>query len=222
MANSTFHRLEAATSRLEDIASAQASSSDTLQPTSSASHRASAVPPAPSITQTQGSSRERAPVASSLGAAPDAVPVSVLAFDERIIKTKLKNFLNLTKELGYGPLVEQVGSCALRRRTSSEEIQAEMVSNAFSVNRSIVLCAAACKKPGDAEMGRLLKPMMKEFEGISSIKDKNRSNREFGLHFQVVADGIGCMDWIQLVGHVQVISIDLSFIRYSPMDQANL
>ena len=221
MAHSPFLRLEAATSRLEDIASAQAPSSDTLQPTSSASHRASAAPPAPPITQTQGSSRERAPVVSSLGAAPDAVPVSVSAFDERIIKTKLKNFLNLTKELGYGPLVEQVGSGALRR-TSSEEIQAEMVSNVFSVNRSIVLCAAACKKPGDAEMTRLLKPMMKDFDGISSIKDKNRSNREFGLHFQVVADGIGCVGWIQLVGHIQVVSVDLLFMRYSPVHQAHL
>jgi len=50
---------------------------------------------------------------------------------------------------------------------------------------------------------------MKDFDGISSIKDKNSSNREFGLHFQVVADGIGCVGWVQLVGHLQVISIDL-------------
>jgi len=42
-------------------------------------------------------------VASSVGAAPDAVPASVSASDERIIKTKLKYFLNLTKELSYGP-----------------------------------------------------------------------------------------------------------------------
>lgn len=83
-----------------------------------------------------------------------------------------------------------------------------MVSNVFSVNRSIVLYAAACKKPSDAEMGQLLKPMMKDFDGISSIKDKHRSNREFGLHFQVVADGIGCVGWIQWVGQLQVISID--------------
>jgi len=112
-----FFRLEAATSRLEDIAAAQAAGSDTLQPTSPASHRASAAAPAAPITQTLGSS-----VASSLGAAPDAVPASVSAFDERIIKTKLKSFLNLTKELGYGPLVEQVSCPVLSRRASFEEI----------------------------------------------------------------------------------------------------
>jgi len=161
-------------------------------------------------------------VASSLGAAPDTVPASVSAFDERIIKTKLKNFLNLTKELGYGPLIEQVGRCVLRRRTSFEETQAEMVSNVFVVNRSIVLCAAACKKPNDTEMGRLLKPMMKDFDGISSIKDKNRSNRDFGLHFQVVADGIGCVGWIQLVGQLQLLSIDLWFTHHSLVRQAHL
>jgi adenylyl cyclase-associated protein len=84
-----------------------------------------------------------------------------------------------------------------------------MVSNLFVVNRSIVLCAAACKKPSDTEMDQLLKPMVKDFDGISSIKDKNRNNREFGLNFQVVADGIGCVGWVQLVGHLRVISIDL-------------
>ena len=98
---------------------------------------------------------------SSLGPAPDAVPASVSAFDERIIKTKPKYFLNLTYELGYGPLVEQVGRRVLRRMPF-EETQAEMVPNVFVVNRSIVLYAAACKKPNVAEMGRLLQPMMKD------------------------------------------------------------
>ena len=51
--------------------------------------------------------------------------------------------------------------------------------------------------------------MVKDFDGISSIKDKNRSNKEFGLHFQVVADGIGCVGWVQMVSHFQAISIDL-------------
>ena len=136
-------------------------------------------------------------MASSLGAALDAVPASLSVFDERIIKTKPKYFLNLTYELGYEPLVEQVGGRVLRR-TPFEETQAKVVPNVFIVNRSIVLCAAACKKP---EMGQLLKPMMTDWDGISWIKDRNRSNREFGLHFQVVADGIGCVGWIQLVGH---------------------
>jgi hypothetical protein len=120
-AHSSFFRLEAATSRLEDIAAAQAAGSVTLQPTSSASLRASVVPPAASIAQPLGSSREHVPVASSLGAAPDAVPTSVSAFDERIIRTKLKEFLNLTQELGYGPLVDQVGRHVLRRITSIEK-----------------------------------------------------------------------------------------------------
>lgn len=86
--------------------------------------------------------------------------------------------------------------------------QAEVVSKLFAANRSIVLCATACKKPSDTEISELLKPMMKVFNGISSIKDKNRSNKEFGLHFQVVADGIGCVGWVQLVGHSRAISID--------------
>lgn len=61
-------------------------------------------------------------MASSLGAAPDAVPSSVSAFDERIIKTKLRNFLNLTKELGYGPLVEQVSCRVLSRGIAIDKV----------------------------------------------------------------------------------------------------
>ena len=107
---------------------------------------------------------------SLLDAAPDAVPASVSAFDERIISTKPKYFLNLIYEHGYGPLVEQVGRRVLR--TPFEETQAKMVSSVFVINRSIVLCATACKKPNDAEKGRLPKPMIKGLDGISSIKVK--------------------------------------------------
>ena len=77
---------------------------------------------------------------SSPGPAPDAVPASPSAFDERIIKTKPKYFFNLTYELGY---VEQVGRRVLRR-TPFEETQAKMVSNVFFVNRSFRLTSDSC------------------------------------------------------------------------------
>jgi hypothetical protein len=64
--------------------------------------------------------------------------------------------------------------------------------------------------------------MMKDFDGISSIKDKNRSNKEFGLHFQVVADGIGCVGWLQMVGRLWVISVDILFMHYSPVHQEHM
>ena len=82
-------------------------------------------------------------MASSLGAAPDAVPASVSAFDERIIKTKLRNFLNLSKELGYGPLVEQVGRRVLRSWASIEEIPVRdgvQLICCQSVDRSMCFC----------------------------------------------------------------------------------
>lgn len=74
-----------------------------------------------------------------------------------------------------------------------------MVSNLFVTSRSIILCGTACKKPNDNDFASLLKPMMKDFEGITTIKDKNRNNKEFGLHYQVVNDGIACIGWIQMV-----------------------
>jgi adenylyl cyclase-associated protein len=102
-----FLRLEAATSRLEDIAVVQSGGAVVL-PESASARPASTVlaPSAGSAIQQQ----EPQPKFGSLSsdAAPDSVPASVSAFDDRIINEKLKPFVEQSNGLAQPLLVEQV------------------------------------------------------------------------------------------------------------------
>ena len=67
----------------------------------------------------------------------------------------------------------------------------------FKNTRAVLLCASACMKPTDAEFGTMVN--YDDLGAITKIKDEMRSNREWSMHFQVVADGAPCVGWIQAV-----------------------
>lgn len=95
-----FIRMEAATSRLEDLvvlnAQIQANASSSIQ--NPGANNAMPVPPPPPP-----------PPPAPAAAAPMAnVPPVVTAFDERIIDGKLKAFVNSTKSFAAPVVVEQV------------------------------------------------------------------------------------------------------------------
>ena len=105
-------RLEATTSRLEDLASlatsylppsAQAAAS-TVNPASSANAEPTPVPPPP-------------PPPPTTIAPPAEDPKSVVAFDEQIIEGKLKPFVELTKGFSCQALVDQVRPMSYRSGT---------------------------------------------------------------------------------------------------------
>ncbi|CCA74201.1 probable adenylyl-cyclase-associated protein CAP [Serendipita indica DSM 11827] len=92
-------RLEAATSRLEDIAVAQSGGAISFPEAKSARPASTTLPP-----RAQSPPPGQAPAPTKQGSlsesAPDAVPASVAAYDERIIKGKLATFVERTKALG--------------------------------------------------------------------------------------------------------------------------
>ncbi|PVF97789.1 hypothetical protein CPB86DRAFT_854521 [Serendipita vermifera] len=172
-------RLEAATSRLEDIAVAQSGGSISF-PDSAPARPASTVlaarPTSPG-TSAQPAKQGGAPVDT----APDSVPPFVAAYDERIINGKLKTFIDATRALGEAKLTEQ----------------ASLVANMFRTTRGILLCASACKKPSDTEFMELMKPVFADYNAIAKIKDDNARNREWTLHFQTIAEGASSGAWVQ-------------------------
>lgn len=98
---SVIHRLEAATSRLEDLADEQSRRSGrAVSDTSSSSFAPAPAPPAP----------PPPPPPPELLAAAAEDPPSVTAYDELVIDGKLKTFVELTQGLGSEALVEQVAS----------------------------------------------------------------------------------------------------------------
>jgi adenylyl cyclase-associated protein len=93
--------LEAATSRIEDLAMAQGQNApkDDSRPTTYAAPAPAPPPPPP----------PPPPAAPAAPAAPE-VPRSVIAFDELIIDAKLKPFLELTRSFAGQSVVEIVSA----------------------------------------------------------------------------------------------------------------
>ncbi|PAV24323.1 adenylyl cyclase-associated [Pyrrhoderma noxium] len=163
-------RLEAATSRLEDIAIAQGSAvptlrSDSISSSSSISNVAPPPPPPP----------PPAPVPVTA-----ETPRSVQAFDENIIDGKLKSFIDLSKSLGSPLVIEQVGH----------------VESAFKKLRSLLLTVSSCTKPDVNSFGKLQEPIAKEVTTIMGVPEKNRKERVWYNHLMVISEGIPSIGWI--------------------------
>ncbi|KAI8999016.1 cyclase-associated protein [Trametes punicea] len=171
-------RLEATTSRLEDLASlatsylppAAQTAAAAISPGASVNAEPTPVPPpAPP-----------APAPIAPPAAPAELPRSVVAFDEQIIEGKLKPFVELTKSFAIPSVVEQVG----------------LVEQEFKDLRELLLVAASCKKPEQAEFEKLLGPLQKDIEAITRAKEANRKDREWFNHLSTVAEGAPCVGWV--------------------------
>ena len=69
----------------------------------------------------------------------------------------------------------------------------------FKDLREVLLVAASCKKPEQAEFEKLLTPLQKDIEAIPRAKEANRKDREWFNHLSTVAEGAPCIGWITVV-----------------------
>ncbi|KAH9932144.1 cyclase-associated protein [Amylocystis lapponica] len=167
-------RLEAATSRLEDLANLPqlpvGASSFQNASNSSASAEPTPVPPPagpPSATVVPPP-------------APAEDPRSVKAYNELVIEGKLKPFVELTKSFAGASVVEQVG----------------LLEKEYLDLREVLLVAAACKKPDQKGFEKLLAPLQKDIEAISRAKEANRKDRDWFNHLSTIAEGGTCVGWV--------------------------
>ncbi|KAI0781345.1 cyclase-associated protein [Trametes elegans] len=170
-------RLEATTSRLEDLASLATSY---LPP--AAQVAASAASPGAAVNAEPTPVPPPAPHAPAPIAPPAETPRSVAEFDERIIEGRVKPFVALTKSFASPSVVEQVG----------------LVEQEFKDLRGLLLVAASCKKPDQAGLERLLAPLQKDIEAITRAKEANRKDREWFNHLSTVAEGAPSVGWITI------------------------
>jgi hypothetical protein len=55
-------------------------------------------------------------------------------------------------------------------------------------------------KPSASEFATMVKPIHADFDAITKIKEtKDRSLRDWVLHFQTVTEGAACVGWIHAV-----------------------
>lgn len=168
-------RLEAATSRLEDLANVPtAALISNLQlalgsSLPSASSEPTPVPPPP-------------PPAIVVPATPAVVetPRSLQAYDEVIIQGKLKPFIDFTKSFAGPNVIEQVA----------------LLDQEFQDLRALLLIAANCKKPDQTAFASLLTPLQKDIEAITRLKEANRKDRDWFNHLSTIAEGAPCVGWV--------------------------
>ncbi|EPQ58427.1 cyclase-associated protein [Gloeophyllum trabeum ATCC 11539] len=166
-------RLEAATSRLEDLAAAQGvpgSRQDDIRDEPGPYSRSST--PAPSNVPV--------PTPPPHSSAMAEEPQSITAYDQVIINGKLKAFLELTRSFAGESVVEQVA----------------LVEKMFKDLREVILAASACKKPDQQAFGELLGPLQGDIEAITRLKEANRKDREWFNHLSTVAEGAPCVGWV--------------------------
>ncbi|KZT74000.1 cyclase-associated protein [Daedalea quercina L-15889] len=167
-------RLEAATSRLEDLANLPAAGLVTgIQNAASSSLPSVSSEPTP----VPPPHAQPAPVTHAI-----ETPRSVEAFDEMIIEGKVKPFVELTKSFAVQSVIEQAG----------------MVQKEFEDLRALLLLAANCKKPDQKTFEALLAPLQKDIEAITRAKEANRKDRDWLNHLSTVAEGGTCAGWVTI------------------------
>ncbi|GAA5957589.1 hypothetical protein JCM3765_001446 [Sporobolomyces pararoseus] len=171
---SLLRRLEAATSRLEDIAMTQATAGGMHQVSGASSVGAASGAVAPS---TQSNS-----------AAPPVIPKEVVkqapqveAY-EQLIQGPLTDYINLSKELG-GLIAEQ----------------AQQVANGFLAQKDFVQLASNCTKlaTSSPQYSTIIGPTQSALMAVIDMKEKNRGSKELN-QLTVVSEGIPALGWVTL------------------------
>ncbi|CED84606.1 Adenylate cyclase-associated protein (CAP/Srv2p) [Phaffia rhodozyma] len=168
-------RLEAATSRLEDLAIASASSANLRQPSPDAADSVGArVAQEPSI----------APSAPT--PAPSLGP-TITSEDSPVVKAFDVWFDDHLQP--YLKLSETIGDVAFE--------QSKTVALLFKAQRDFIELASQCTKPSQDKLPSLLGPMVTHLTSVGDIKDANRGSPQFN-HLSTVAEGIPSAGWITL------------------------
>lgn len=169
-----LRRLEAATSRLEDIAS---SVSALEQPDASPSASSPQVNGKPTSTAQPAPSKSVAPGAKVVTIAED-LPTEIEDFD-KIVNGNLATFI---KNSQMEPLLAE---------------QAQALKECFEAERTILLLSTKAKKPaeGSAEYMEVYKDIQTKMIAVNDVREKNRAS-DMKDHLALVADGTQTLGWI--------------------------
>ncbi|CAG8498544.1 10682_t:CDS:2 [Paraglomus occultum] len=160
-------RLEAATSRLEDLATSTASA---VAVTNNLGRHPVGGQPAPTSYSV--------PASNNVTEEPE-VPLVLAAYDE-IMENSLKNFVDLSKSIGG--LVED---------------QSHSVEDIFIAQRDFIYIATQSQKPSLSSdtFSELLKLTQQALEKVCEYRENNRPSSFFN-HLSTVSEGIGALGWV--------------------------
>lgn len=191
-------RLEAATSRLEDIAIAQGrgvpasdvlrtseAPTDTSRTTSTSTEAVTDVSVGGAAATAAAAATEptSASAPASISApAVEVAPPAVAGWDADVVPA-LDAFVQ--QSAAIAPLLGE---------------QAAAVRAAFDQVRTIVRVASACQKPaggaGAPAFAPFLQPLQAELQRVLDLRDKNRGEKALFNHLSTVSEGIPAVGWV--------------------------
>lgn len=121
-----------------------------------------------------------ADVSVSAGSPAASLDASVSAFDS-LIDSDVARVLAAAQKIG-GQVLQ--GS--------------QVLKEAFSVERGIILAIAKCKQPDATELQKLLKPLGDALTKGSSLTDGKRTDAY--NHFKVIAESLSALTWVAFTG----------------------
>ncbi|GAA6012492.1 hypothetical protein JCM11491_004349 [Sporobolomyces phaffii] len=168
---SLLRRLEAATSRLEDIAMTQATAGGMHQVSGASAVGASSAGPEASST----------PAPPPLPSPVVKLAPQVEAY-EQLIQGPVTDYVNLSKQLG-GLIAEQ----------------AQQVANGFIAQKDFVQLASACTKlaTSSPKYSTIIGPTQSALMAVIDMKEKNRGSKDMN-QLTVVSEGIPALGWVTL------------------------
>ncbi|KAG6874080.1 hypothetical protein C0995_006937 [Termitomyces sp. Mi166 len=180
--------LEAATSRLEEIAELNSTIAPRLGSTDSSSGFPSVAPIASSPSPTVSAPPPPPPPPPPPAIPPlppvvpgvPEVPKSVTAFDEIVIGPKVKPFVELTKSFATAPVIEL----------------ADLIANQFQDVRSLILLSANCQQPDQKTREGLLMPLLAGIEEVTRAREKNRKERDWFGHITFLSEVGAHVGWV--------------------------
>lgn len=164
-----LRRLEAATSRLEDIASSSFPDGDSSAARAHESSNTNSPAPESSLASSSPTPKVVA----------DSAPPAIRAFDE-LVSTELRTWLDLSAKLG-----------------SVIDGQSKAVQQAFAAQRQFLLIANKAKKPDDRTLMELLKDLQASMEKTDEFRQSNR-DPVLKDSLSMVADGVGSLGWVTI------------------------
>jgi len=105
------------------------------------------------------------------------VPQSVTVFDS-IVSGPFAHFVATSQKIG-----------------GDVKTQVEMVKDAFTAQRDLLVKSTKCKKPADAALPNVLKPMSEKIAAVQEFRESHRRSQFFN-HLSAVSESIPALGWV--------------------------
>ncbi|XP_022602683.1 adenylyl cyclase-associated protein 1 [Seriola dumerili] len=108
-----------------------------------------------------------------------AVSVYVEAFDG-IVSGPVAQYVSLSQKIG-----------------GDVQKHADMIKQAFSSQRQLLMTASSSQKPSDAVLTTLLQPVSKAIQQVQAFREQNRTSPHFN-HLSAVSESVPALGWVAM------------------------